>query len=124
MLPFLPALIMLLLQGPSNFERLAVNGRLPDAFEAMNRQIGQPGAAVLSERQEQAIASLIAAGSTAQQLSHALWSFLFQSIVSEPAPVPAEPAQAIIQGEAAPPSSSGFAKSQRSRDGPATPGAA
>jgi hypothetical protein len=125
MLPLLPALILLLLQGPSNFERLAVDGRLPAALEAINRQMTQPGAEKLSEREEQALASFIAAGTSAQ-LTRALMSFLWQS--KEPRPttqhLEREPARAITSQGDSPPPQDGFRRSQRTRDGPAIFGAA
>lgn len=62
MLPFLPALILLLLQGPSNFERLAFEGQLPSALEALHRQIGYPGSERLSERDQAVLESLLAGG--------------------------------------------------------------
>ncbi len=49
MLPLLPALLLLLLQGPSNIERLAQDGRLPEALDSLHRQMFvSPGAADLA----------------------------------------------------------------------------
>ncbi len=125
MLPLLPALILLLLQGPSNFERLAVNGRLPAALEAMHRQMAQPGEVQLTRSEEQALASLIA-GDSSVELSQALLHFLRfgaekpqQTVIFEdPSPQP------IIARGDSPPQQDGFSRFQRTRDGPATLGAA
>jgi len=125
MLPLLPALILMLLQGPSNFERLAVDGRLPAALEAIHRHMAQPGSEKLSEREEQALASLIAAGSSAQ-LTRALMSFLWHG---DEKPQSAEPpacesSQPVVCFNDSPPAPDGFERSQRTRDGPAIVGAA
>ena len=124
MLPLLPALILFLLQGPSNFERLAVDARLPAALEAIHRQMAEPGAAKLSEREEQALASLIAAG-TSDQLTRALMSFLWRR--DEVSPVkqsPRDASAAVVRPGASPPPQAGFERCQRTRDGPAIIGAA
>jgi hypothetical protein len=124
MFPLFPALIFLLLQGPSNFDRLAFEARLPAALEAIHRQMAQPGAAQLSEQQEQALATLIASGSAAQ-ISQALFSFLWSN---QDEPLVAEAADlvrrqpAIGPGESPPPSD-GYAQCRRTRDGPLTIGA-
>ena len=39
MLPLLPALILLILQGPTNVERMALDGRLPAVLNAIHRQM-------------------------------------------------------------------------------------
>lgn len=39
MLPILPALLLLILQGPSSIEKMALEGRLPAALEAIGRQM-------------------------------------------------------------------------------------
>jgi hypothetical protein len=124
MLPFIPALILLLLQGPSNFERLAMDARLPAALEAIHRQMAEPGGSQLSEREEQALASLIAAG-TNVQLTRALISFLWNGpeTTSKSDPSSIELAIPVIGNNASPPPQDGFERSQRTRDGPAILGA-
>ncbi len=120
MLPLLPALILLLLQGPSNFERLAIGARLPEALEAIHRQMSEPGSSSLARGDEQALADLIATKSGAE-LTQALISFLCgrpeivrdrQNLV-EHVPTGSFPEPSTSSA------SDGFARSQRSRDGPA-----
>jgi hypothetical protein len=120
MLPLLPALILLLLQGPSNFARLAVAGKLPAVLDAFHRQLAQPGASQLSEREEQVLASLIAATSTTQ-LSHALLSYLRAG--DERPGTPEFSPRVVIVLSAPPLLQDGFTRSQRTRDGPLTIGA-
>ena len=109
----------MLLQGPSNFERLAVEGRLPAALEVIHRQMAQPGGAQLSERQEQALATLIASGA-ASQLSHALLSFLWcEEEPSRGTVVSEDPENVrVFPTGYSPPPEEGFALNQRTRDGP------
>ena len=120
MLPFIPALILLLLQGPSNFERLAMDSRLPAALEAIHRQMAEPGGSLLSEREEQALASLIAAGTNAH-LTRALISFLWNDVdVAKSLDCSStELRKPIIGSCTSPPPQNGFSRSQRTRDGPA-----
>jgi len=124
MLPLLPALILLLLQGPSSFERLAVDGRLPAALEAINRQIVQPGSEKLSEREEQALASLIAAGTSAE-LTRVLMSFLWQDGAKPQTskPIDLESSRPIVCHLNCLSLQDGFERSQRTRDGPTIVGA-
>src|SRR4051794_16630366 len=62
MLPLLPALILLILQGPTNVERMALDGRLPAALDAIHRQMESSGSerAALSRADGMAMASLLA----------------------------------------------------------------
>src|SRR5689334_3317213 len=62
MLPFLPALILLFLQGPAGIERMAVNGQLPGALNALHRQIKSSPEKV-RPADEVVLASLLAASS-------------------------------------------------------------
>jgi hypothetical protein len=119
MLPLLPALILLLLQGPSNFERLAIGARLPEALEAIHRQMSEPGSSVLTSSDEQALADLIATKSGAE-LTQALISFLCgrPEIVRERQDLAAFVHAGSFPEQSPPPTSDGFARCQRSRDGP------
>lgn len=117
MLPFLPAILLLLLQGPSNVERLAVQGRLPAALDAVYRTVGQTP--TLREAEQVVLASLLAAGED-PELSDALLALLRiertrRETTSEPlvdrTPVPPFP-------DHGPPPPAGFSRSQRVRDGP------
>lgn len=116
MLPFLPAILLLLLQGPSNVERLMVQGRLPAALDAVYRTVGQTP--TLREAEEVVLATLLAAGED-PQLSDALLAILRsertrRKAVAEPlvdrTPIPPFPDHG--------PPREGFARSQRVRDGP------
>jgi hypothetical protein len=77
MLPILPALLLLILQGPSSIERLAHEGRLPEALQAVSRQLEmQDNGSERSKDAEAAVlASLLAMGSD-PDLSHALFQLL------------------------------------------------
>lgn len=59
MFPILPVLILLLLQGPSNVERLAREGRLPAALEAVHQELRLP-APDRTQREETVLVSLMA----------------------------------------------------------------
>lgn len=118
MFPLFPALILLLLQGPSNFERAAMEGRLPTALEAISCQSAQLGSPRLSEQEEQALAELIASGT---EISQALLTILCRTETprrQEPV-LETRPTPPFVLPDA-PPISSGFANTQRSRDGPVT----
>ena len=120
MLPLIPALILLLLQGPSNFERLTMDARLPAALEVIHRQLLEPGNSQLSEREEQALASLIASGKGAQ-LTQALLSFLWQEEEVRTKPTFRDCQDLESTSITSPPTSrrqDGYADCRRSRDGP------
>ncbi len=68
MLPLIPALLFLLLNGAPNVERLAQDGRLPDAVSFANR----PEVQALSARQSEAVLASLIAVSWDKELSHAL----------------------------------------------------
>jgi hypothetical protein len=113
MLPILPVILLLLLQGPANVERMALQGRLPAAIEAIQRMDAP-------QNEKEAFVSLLAA-SQDPELTHALFSILkwtepaepkVVSVPEEPTFVPIEPPHEVaLRG--------GFSKSNRSRDGPA-----
>ena len=124
MLPLLPALLLLILQGPSSVERMALDGRLPAALEAIHRQMESQDhkSPSVSKADEAMLASLLAL-SVDPQVSHALIKLLS---LGEPA-LTRKPTIAIeAQAESPPPIAEcdsavpveGFAESQRSRDGP------
>jgi len=119
MLPLLPALLLLLLQGPSNFERLSVDGRLPAALEAFHRELAQPNKPQLSEQDENALASLLAAGIDVQ-LSQAFLALFQRSEIqpSRPAAFQEEPAS-IDSKDTLGNLQEGFSQCRRTRDGPA-----
>jgi hypothetical protein len=120
MLPLLPALILLLLQGPAGIERMAWNGQLPGALDALHRQMAR------SERNcaadEVAFASLLAVSGD-KNMSRALLHLL---ALIEPAP-PEQPRQIVVAEESSPPVPippslgalpDGYFACRRSRDGP------
>jgi hypothetical protein len=117
MLPFLPALILLFLQGPAGIERMAVNGHLPGALEALHRQM--PDNARPAD--EVVFASLLAA-TTDKEMSRALLQLF---TLMEPAPAPVS--KPVVVQESSPPVPipptlgapiDGFFACRRSRDGP------
>ena len=121
MLPLLPALILLLLQGPANIERMAGSGQLPAALHVLTRHIASSSDRS-SAADEVVLASLLAAGQD-QQVSKALLHLLTLVEASEPE----RPRVRVLSDTdqpriPIPPSlgrlCSGFIHSQRSRDGP------
>ena len=123
MLPLLPALILLWLQGPSNFERLAVDGRLPAALEAIHRQMASSESENLSDRDQQELASLLAGGIDSQ-LSHAFLA-LFKKNKSaiQPRVLATDSISTPIPDQdSAKDPRDGYERSQRSRDGPSVIG--
>jgi hypothetical protein len=116
MLPILPAILLLLFQGPANIERLALEGRLPAAIQAVQHMDQQR-----SQAEREAIASLLAA-SQDPDLARALFTIFNWMDEQVPAPQPR-----IILARTAPPLDpgpkltleEGFQDCRRSRDGPA-----
>lgn len=110
MLQILPALILLVLQGPAAVDRSAVEGRSAWVLEAMAPgSVGRPDAV---------LAQLLAAGEV--ELAQALAAFLSPTL-PQPAPKRIQPSgeNQNLPVEARPARlCEGFAKSQRSRDGP------
>jgi hypothetical protein len=129
MLPLLPALILLILQGPTNVERMAMDGRLPAALQAIHHQMESSGEqrAALSKADGVALVSLLAMSGD-PQFTRALGRLLAISGADAFDELP--PARARIEIEGAdrgdpPPCprlvgnlQDGFILSQRSRDGP------
>lgn len=115
MLPLLPALLLLLLQGPSNIERLAQDGRLPEALDSLHRQMFvSPGAADLAmssllqmsgdESLAQALATLLSTPE-APAISSARWQ---SDVISLPV-LPSRERVSVAEG---------FSENRRTRDGP------
>ncbi|MEZ0327005.1 MAG: hypothetical protein ACAH95_13980 [Fimbriimonas sp.] len=113
MLPILPVILLLLLQGPANVERMALQGRLPAVIEAIQRMDAP-------QNEKEAFVSLLAASQDAE-LTHALFSILKWT---EPAatvtakPLSIEPTFVAIEPRQRMALSGGFVKGNRSRDGP------
>lgn len=122
MLPLLPALILLLLQGPAGIERMAWNGQLPGAIDALHRQISE-GPDGVAAAENAVFASLLAVSSD-RSMSRALLQLLAYVDVSTP-----ETSAPILASEecgppiTVPPSlgspDEGYFTCRRSRDGPA-----
>ena len=108
MLPILPALLLLFLQGPANIERLAHEGRLPAALEAVQRIEGHSDAS---------LAALLAASSTTELSSALLALFRLSETTPQAAREPIEDRLEYPDIPARKPFW-GFASCQRSRDGP------
>ena len=134
MLPLLPALILLLLNGPANIERMADGGALPAALAAIQHRIDSGEAVNLSQaRADQlALASLLSLSGDPHS-SHALARLLISDLgsrtsdlhQSDVAPesrlVELEPSGSDQRSPIRDPRSEiqeGHAESQRSRDGP------
>jgi|GEM_PF-1135084 len=126
MLPLLPALLLLILQGPSSIERMALDGRLPAALEAIHQQMESRDhtSPAMSKADEAMLASLLAMSGD-PQVSHALIKLLS---LGEPVAFASAPRLEIEPETDDPPNPrperdtvvlvDGFAESQRSRDGP------
>jgi hypothetical protein len=112
MLSYLPALLLLLLHGPSNIERLAHEGRLPEALSM--RVDAEPGShrSVVNMLRSSGDPSLVRA-----------LAILFSTEETAPTPTPQAPvisnAQTLIPSAPAFELAAGFAKGCRTRDGPA-----
>jgi hypothetical protein len=135
MLPLLPALILLLLNGPANIERMAEVGALPAALAAIQHRIDSGETVSLSQaRADQfALASLLSLSGD-PQISHALARLLISDLGSRTTDLgesDVAPASRLVELESLgsnqispirDPQSEfpqdGFADSQRSRDGP------
>lgn len=128
MLPLLPALILLLLSGPANIERLAEGGALPAALAAVQQRVAaSPNSdkELAQARADQfALASLLSLSGD-PQLSRALAHIFAIHVACEPIPS-ARPTSLSEESKSEPPPparsigkpQSGFLRSQRSRDGP------
>jgi hypothetical protein len=135
MLPLLPALILLLLNGPANIERMAEGGALPAALAAIQQRIdaGDRVSTSRARADQFALASLLSLSGD-PQISHALARLLISDLGSRIADIhDSDPALAsrLAELDAARSESrskiqdpeseivqDGFAESQRSRDGP------
>ena len=126
MLPLLPALILLLLNGPANLERMAERGALPAALAAIHQKAAPQNQTLNSAKAEQyALASLLSLTGD-PQLSRALAQIFSLQVACEVLPSAQPPAikEADSSGEPPPIAHSigkpqrGFLHSQRSRDGP------
>jgi hypothetical protein len=124
MLPLLPALILFLLNGPANIERLAEGGALPAMLAAIQQRIdAQPVSHEEARRGDSlALASLLSL-SADPRVSHALVRILVLGVDACP-PHDCKPPALASRPE--PPAAeesigrphSGYLRSQRSRDGP------
>lgn len=84
MLPILPALLLLILQGPSSIEKMALDGRLPAALEAVSRKMeAQDHRSRSIERADAAVLASLLALSGDPDLSHALFQLLSLDQASE-----------------------------------------
>lgn len=115
MFPFLPALIILLLQGPSNSERLLAQGRVPSGSEAIYRAVTDGHG--LCPRERVVLAQLLATQDPTD-LASALIALIDgkRSVKSNPVieakdrPAISDVTPGIL--------STGFVRAQRPRDGP------
>ncbi|HVT13414.1 MAG TPA: hypothetical protein VHE55_14200 [Fimbriimonadaceae bacterium] len=122
MLPLLPALILLLLQGPANVERMAGSGQLPGALQALHRQMASTPSETC-KAEEVVFASLLAVSSD-KDMSRILLRLLtfIEPPDAERTPIPASfeessPPAPIPPSLGAP--QDGYFDCRRSRDGPA-----
>jgi hypothetical protein len=81
MFPLIPALILLLLHGPSNFERLAQSGRLPSALAAFRYEVSRDAshAEVRKEDASRRVLATFIAASGDRALSEAFASMFVSS---------------------------------------------
>lgn len=121
MLPLLPALILLLLQGPSNVERLALEGRLPAALQAVHATLDRP--ALPAEEQRKVLAQLLSVSSDAEltRVFASLLALVTDDPETKDAETPGEERSApTLPTETRARVPDGFLACQRSRDGPST----
>lgn len=114
MLPLLPALLLLLLQGSSDFERLAAEGRLPSALEKFVSE---------SPNEHKSLQSFwVVSGHP--ELSRALAVLL--AVHPEPdskpsyIPPPTDEVEVIPAVPVARPLPEGYVEGRRTRDGPSS----
>ena len=125
MLPILPALLLLILQGPSSIEKMALDGRLPAALEAVSRQMeAQDHRSGSIERADATVLASLLALSGDPNLSHALIQLLsldqgFTCPGGEP-PIRQEESieRGRVESDPVPIRPQPCLDSQRSRDGP------
>lgn len=128
MLPIVPALLILLLQGPAGLERLAVGGQLPEALARLNSTApagGVGGAGKVESGPSRTLAALSALQQTNRDFAAALQLLLnaaaaaLQPEIADSEPTAcAEPTGRCSQEILRKPSD-GFLCVARSRDGPA-----
>lgn len=125
MLPLLPALILFLLNGPANIERLAERGALPAMLAAIQQRIDTDSGTQEQARKSDSLtlASLLSL-SADPRVSHALVRILVLGVDANPLH-DCEPPKLKVQTEPPPAADtigrphSGYLQSHRSRDGPA-----
>ena len=127
MLHVVPALILLILQGPSGVDGLPCHRGLPAALQALNSRL-EPAArgAVKASSRDAAIASLLALGAKDPRWSAAIAKFLEGAGLDAASPIPAEVLESRRQSDrairildpAAPVPRPLFATCSRFRDGP------
>lgn len=115
MLPFLPALLLLLIQGPSSFDCWVRSGHCPEGFAALQRCTAT-GDARESELAIESLRRLASEGDVASALQ-----WIFARLDTEPAAIPAsatpvdrEPIGHPVLGQVP----DGYSGANRSRDGP------
>jgi hypothetical protein len=126
MLPILPALLLLILQGPSSIEKMALDGRLPAALEAISRHMeAQNHRSNKVERSDEAVLATLLAFSSDPDLSNALYKLLSLDQPMDQVrkglkdPGDAEPERSFILSSGDVPVLPVVClESQRSRDGP------
>ncbi len=125
MLPILPALLLLILQGPSTIEVMASEGRLPAALQAVSRRLESQDQRIgnLEEVDAAVLASFLAIGNDSD-ISRVLFHLLALETFTEPKPEVGTPE--LADEESPPPIfcaetprfPDAFVACRRSRDGP------
>lgn len=128
MLPIVPALLILLLQGPAGLERLAVGRHLPEALARLNLSVpmGEPvSGAQIDIGSNRALAALSALQRTNREFAAALQQLL-NAAAEALEPDVSESAEAVETASVAGPPDENFGKPSdgflfvgRTRDGPA-----
>lgn len=126
MLPILPALLLLILQGPSSIEKMALEGRLPAALEAIGRQMESKNHRVGAlDSSNEAVLATLWAFSGDPGLSKALYKLL--TLDQEQDSDTQSPSVLSVETDESPtafpngrhgPLPGQFSECQRSRDGP------
>ncbi|MFQ3587007.1 MAG: hypothetical protein SNJ74_12220 [Fimbriimonadaceae bacterium] len=128
MLPIVPALLILLLQGPAGLERLAVGGHLPEALARLN--LAAPSGERTADHQvdagsNRALAALSALQRTNRDFAAALQHLLHAAAealepeISESDRAEATAPAVVPRAESFGKPSDGFLLVGRTRDGPA-----
>lgn len=129
MLPLLPAILLLLLNGPAGLDGVARDACLPEAIKALHRQIGEskdtePKRALLKSIESELILASLLAGTSDTDLSKAISELLLLVSLDAPPPKQAPPEEPAKEqtGFIEPQQvrlSLGYCHTARSRDGPA-----